>query len=93
MSLNYEPLFIRPGDPRHHIVSAAGGFVITPSDSVDLTYVTRGIYVGSAGNLAVIMANGDTVTFVGISAGAIHPIQAKRVKLTGTTAGSLVGVY
>lgn len=67
---------------------------VTPHDTNELTYFTRGIYVGVTGDVAVIGKN-DTVavTFVGLAAGMIHPIQAKIIKSTGTTATSIVGVY
>ncbi len=72
---------------------AFGAVAITPSDDTDLTFVTRGIYVGVAGNLKVDMEDGTTVIFVGLAAGMIHPIRAKRIYATLTTATSIVGVY
>lgn len=69
------------------------GFSITPSDTVDLTHPTRGIYVGASGNLKVILVSGDTITFVGLSSGTIHPIRVRRVFSTGTTATSILGLY
>jgi hypothetical protein len=72
---------------------AVHAFAITPHDANDLDYVTRGIYVGGAGNLKVTMLGGETVTFTGVAAGQIYPIRASRVFATLTTATSLVGVY
>lgn len=81
---------------------ASGAFVITPSDTQKLPFDTRGVYVGAAGNLAVVMANEDVlpgaitprgVTFQSVPAGSLLPIAAKYILSTGTTAGSLVGVY
>ena len=72
---------------------ARNAMEITPHDTNDLALVTRGIYVGGAGNLKVETANGDVVTFVGLAAGMIHPIMCKQVYSTGTTATSIVGVY
>lgn len=66
---------------------------ITPHDTNDLAYVTRGVYVGVSGDLKVETANGDVVTFVGLAAGMVHPIQCKQVYATGTTATSIVGVW
>jgi len=68
-------------------------FDVTPADDADLAYVTRGIYVGTSGDLKVDTAGGDTVTFVSLSAGMIHPIRAQRVYATGTDADDIVGVY
>lgn len=72
---------------------AVNAFAITPADGADLATVTRGIYAGGAGDLKVVTLGGDTVTFVGLAAGVIHPIRAARVFATGTTATSIVGVY
>lgn len=67
-------------------------FAITKSDENDLAYVTRGIYVGGNGNVAVVTPKGNTVTFTGATAGTILPIRAKQVLSTGTTATNLVGL-
>jgi hypothetical protein len=69
-----------------------GAFSITPSDSADLSEVTRGIYVGTAGDVKVDMEDGQTVTFTAMSAGVIHPIRVRRVYSTGTDASNLLGV-
>ena len=69
------------------------GFEITPSNTEDLERVTRGIYVGVSGDLKVDLASGDTITFVGINGGQIHPIRVRRVYATGTDATDLIGVY
>lgn len=68
-------------------------FDITPNNTTDLTRVTRGIYVGTSGDLKVDTADGDTVTFVGLSAGVIHPMRIRRVYATGTDADDIIGVY
>ena len=75
-------------------LSATKCFAITKNDSSDLAFVTRGIYVGVTGDLAVILdADSSAVTFVGLAAGIIHPLAVKRVMSTNTTATSIVGVY
>jgi len=66
---------------------------VTPHDSNDLSIVTRGIYVGTSGDLKVDLSGGDTVTFANIAAGVIHPLRVQRVYSTGTTATDIVGVY
>lgn len=65
---------------------------ITPSDSVDLPYISRSIYVGGAGDVVLITKNGQEVTFSGHPVGYI-PVRALRVKATGTTATNLVNLY
>lgn len=66
---------------------------ITLDDANDLPFVTRGIYVGAEGDLTVTLVGGDTVTFVGLAGGMTHGMRVRRVHATGTTAGSLLGVF
>lgn len=65
---------------------------ITPSDTVNLSDVTRGIYVGGAGDISLVIA-GTTVLFSGAAAGSVLPIHASRVNSTNTTATNLVALY
>lgn len=81
------PLSDDPTQPARHAAA------ITPDNSTDLTTATRGLYVGGAGDVAAIMAGGETVTFVGLAAGVVHPLSVARVKATGTTATGIVGVW
>ena len=68
-------------------------FAITPHNSTDFDQVTRGIYVGGAGDVIAVMSDGTAVTFTGALAGSILPVRAKRVNATGTTATALVGLF
>lgn len=73
---------------------AANAFAIAPSDGADLAYVTRGIYVGGAGDVKVNMGiSGSSITFSAVPAGTVLPIRAARILATGTTATLLVGLY
>ena len=66
---------------------------VTPSDSTDLTFVTRGLWVGGAGTVVVDMAeSGTSVPFVGVPAGTLLPYRVKRVRAAGTTATSIVAL-
>lgn len=68
-------------------------FTITPHDTNELTAFVRGLYVGGAGDVALVCEDNSTsVTFVGVPAGAILPVRAKRVLSTGTTATNLIGL-
>jgi hypothetical protein len=72
---------------------AAVAATITPSDSVDLLTSTRSIYIGGAGNLAVVLVGMTTpVTFTGVVAGMIYPFRVSKVMASGTTATGLVGL-
>jgi len=73
--------------------SALRAISITPNDSADLDVITRGMYVGVSGDLAVHMADGSIATFVGLAAGVIHPLSVVRVLATGTTATDIIGLY
>jgi hypothetical protein len=72
---------------------ASNAVAVTPSDGTDLTYTSRALFVGGAGNVAVIMAGGQTVTFTGVTAGALLPIRVSRVLSTGTTATTITAVW
>lgn len=72
-------------------VSAHGAALITPSDSAVIP-ITRGIFVGGAGNINVRMADGNTILFTGVNTG-ILPIQVDMVLSTSTTATNLVALY
>lgn len=67
---------------------------VTPSDTVAFTQgVTRGVYVGGAGNMVCVKEDGTTVTFTGVLAGVVYPIRCKRINSTSTTATSLVALF
>jgi hypothetical protein len=68
-------------------------FEITPSDSVNLTHVTRGLYVGIVGDVHVVTVGGDDVTFIDMAAGVIHPVRVRQVMASGTNAGEMIGIY
>jgi hypothetical protein len=71
---------------------AASLVAITPAD-VDLTDVPRALYVGGAGNLVLRGIEDSTnVTLVGVPAGTIIPVRAKRIA-AATTATNIVGLY
>lgn len=76
------------------LTSPAGqAFAVTPSDAADLSLVTRGIYVGTTGNLrALLVGDSVPVTFVNLAGGVTHPMRLRRVYATGTTATGLIGV-
>lgn len=74
------------------VIPAEHAFVITPNDATDLAAPTRGIYVGSFGDLRVRMVDGGDIMFVGLVAGIIHPIRVIRVWATGTTVTDIRGL-
>lgn len=82
--------FPSTGDMPHF--SARRIFAITKHDTNELSYITKGIYVGGAGDVAVLSYDGSTVTFKAVPAGQILPIMARKVMSTNTTATDMVGL-
>jgi len=79
----YSPTFpMFPGD------AAA----VTPSDTANLI-TPAVIYVGVSGAVKVTTAQGTDITFAGVPAGFVIPLQVRRVWSTGTTASSLVAIF
>jgi len=75
--------------------SSADGAETVDISATDHTFTTipRGIWVGGAGNLVLIMLRtGTTHTFSAVPAGTLLPFRATKVVRTGTTATLLVGV-
>lgn len=71
---------------------AASAETITPSDAQDLAFVTRALYVGQGGDLAVELKSGDTAVLRNMQASVIYPLRVVRVLATGTTATDIVGL-
>lgn len=74
-----------PSDP------AYDGAVVTPSDTGSLGSV-RGLFIGGEGNVRVLTSAGTDLTFTGVPAGFILPIQCSRVYNTSTTATNIVAL-
>jgi hypothetical protein len=72
---------------------ADNAFEVTPNDSSDLTTTARALYIGTAGNVKVTTAGGDTVTFLSAAAGSILPVRVQRVFSTGTTSTNIMAIY
>lgn len=75
-------------DPSRYAVA------ITPHDTTEIAngQLTRGIYVGGAGNIVAIVG-GNAITFNGCVAGTVLPIRCSRVNSTNTTATNLVALF
>lgn len=68
---------------------------VTPNDSTVLA-PTAALYIGGAGNVAVVMAGEGnlnvSVTFTAPPVGTILPLAVKKVMATGTTATLIVAL-
>ena len=72
--------------------SAVIGFEVIPDDDAVITRLHKGLWIGQAGNLRVQMWEDGIVEIKGLVAGYLLPIRAKKVYLTGTTAGDIVAL-
>ena len=68
----------------------SGGLETTGSNSAELAFVARGVYIGTIGNLKVDTVDGSTLTFV--SASGFIPGMVKKIYVTGTTATNIIAL-
>ncbi len=66
------------------------GAAVTPNDTTAVAF--DALYVGGAGNVAVEMEGGASLTFSGVPVGTMLKIGVVKVLLTGTTATNIVGL-
>ncbi len=68
---------------------------ITPSDAANAptSHVTRALYVGVAGDLALLMQGGATVVLRGVPSGSFLPLRVRQVLASGTTSDGIVGFW
>ena len=85
------PNFIVPGADTTVVVS--GSAAVTKSDSEELTYVSRGLYIGTGGTLKVTFEDGSVGEFTGILGGTVYPFAVRKVWATGTGSSGIVALY
>ena len=68
------------------------GAAVTPADTGTLEQPST-IYIGVGGNIKVLTTREATLTFIGVIAGTVLPVQVKRVFSTDTTATNLVALW
>jgi hypothetical protein len=69
---------------------ARNAVAVTPGASA-LSYVTRALYIGGAGDVTVTMKGGGSVTFSAVPVGTILPICATHV--TAATATLILALW
>lgn len=75
------------------IAPAQNCFAVTPHDTAALPLVTKAIYIGLGGDLALLPVRGDTVViFRNLPDGMILDVRARAILATGTTAVDIVGL-
>lgn len=84
-NLRLEGTLLRGNDPFTGAVTInyAGGNQVLATES-------RGVYIGTAGHLAVIMRDGTEVTFSNLAAGAVYWFVVRTIKQSGSTAAGVV---
>jgi hypothetical protein len=65
--------------------------VVEPNDTARFN-ASKGIYLSETADVNVVLSSGDTVLFVGLAGGAIHPISITGLLVEGTTATSILVV-
>lgn len=69
------------------------GFAITPHNTNELAHITRELYVGTGGNIALELKEGDSITLTNVADSMRLPLRVRKVLATGTTATNIVGLY
>lgn len=67
--------------------------VVLPDDQQALAVVTRALFIGTGGDVAVRMFGGETVTLANVPSGTLLPLRVDYVFATGTTADNLIGFW
>jgi len=68
-------------------------FAVTPSDSVELTFIPKALYIGTGGTVILRgIDGGEDVTFKNVANGQILDVRAQFVRATGTTAADIVAL-
>jgi len=73
--------------------SAMGGVEVTPSDTIDLPFYTRAVWVGTGGNLEYIMHDGQTHVMKNIQDGTMLDLCLSRIKAGSTSATDIIAYY
>jgi hypothetical protein len=79
--------------PTTPVSPARDAAAVTPNDATPLAQVSRALYIGQAGDLAVTMAGGQAVTFQALPGGTLLPVRVEAVLATGTTASAILALW
>jgi len=69
----------------------SNALLVTPDDTTDLPFVSRALYIGTAGTLRVLTLGGQDVTYQGVSGTKV--LRVSRVFATGTTAANIIAEW
>jgi hypothetical protein len=80
--------------PDNELASAIDAAAVVPNDVADLPYVARSLYVGTAGDVTVMLRSASAqVTYKNVPAGTRLMVSVTRVYATGTTASNILAEY
>lgn len=79
--------------PTTPISPARGGELVAPSDTTDLPQVSRALYIGQGGDVALTMVDGHVLTFEAVPGGSLLPIRVSAVAATGTSATGIIALW
>lgn len=81
-------------DPKERSALPTEFAAVAPNNDTDLPSAARGFMVSVAGNVSVLGLFGDTpVTLTGLQPGVQYWGLIRRIRVTGTTATGIVGMY
>lgn len=72
-----------PVSPGESLISATKLIPVTPGTTKLPPH--RGVWIGGAGNVAVTLTDGTTVTIAGVQAGTLLPLEVQQIN-AGSTA-------
>ena len=73
---------------------ATNAVTVTPSDTVALPDIPKGLFVGTGGTITMRGLNGQTdQLWKNVAAGSVLPFRAQYVRATGTTAADILALY
>ncbi len=71
---------------------AGNAETIDPGIEENLSQTSRGLYIGTDGDLHCIMEGGQEVTFIGVFGGTILPVRIVKI-FSDSTASGLLNLY
>lgn len=74
------------------ILGSGDGYDLYSGTNMSGTIEPCVLYVGGGGNVGVVTAGGDTVTFAGVQSGSFLPVHVVRV-LTTTSANKIIALW
>jgi hypothetical protein len=84
----------RFGDGPLGTATHAAAVVLSDDDDISANgFYPRSLFVGTTGDVAVMLVDGSTVTFKNVANAQHLPIAVRRVLATGTAASNIVALW